>query len=161
MEDLVFCVQTLTSSSSLNIEQGLHYRYTIRADSVSHAYRNDMLDNSRNVFGRLGAALGELSRRFPELRHRLALRYIGLCLETIANEAHPDNRRSICDKIRLVWSLCEDQRLQDSVQSVDNRVHTLRARSVLAALRRQWVVYPFLYYRLRNLLVRLRRLLCR
>lgn len=150
MEDLIFCVQTLLRSRTISIDHGLYYHYVFRSDSASYKYRVDMEIGVRQVFEMLEDILTE-EAVYDELEGRMTLRYVNSCIELVANEAHFDNKKSFSERLEVIGSYCQDKRLKHILTSVS--IKGFRKKLVLLALKHEWELLLYLYFRVRIRLI--------
>ncbi|WP_054740399.1 glycosyltransferase [Cellulosilyticum ruminicola] len=111
MEDLVFMVQSLLKSNGVQIEQGVYYHYVQNPKSILHSYNKKIWEDQMRVHYLLEKSVREAGME-TEVRNRLDLRYIGMVLVALRNEALIKNDHELKERFENIKEICTDEKLK-------------------------------------------------
>ena len=117
MEDLVFMVQTLLKCDKVAIDQGIWYHYVQRATSTLHTYNGQLWEDQLLVYELLEQSLKE-AKLEGDMRNRLDLRYIGMVLTAIKNEAYIKKNGDFKDTMAHIKEIFTDETLKNVLERV-------------------------------------------
>ena len=117
MEDLVFMVQTLLKCDKVAIDQGIWYHYVQHASSTLHSYNGQLWEDQLVVYELLEQSLKEANLE-DDMRNRLDIRYIGMVLTAIKNEAYIKKGGDFKDTIAHIKEIFADETLKNVLERV-------------------------------------------
>lgn len=118
MEDLVFMVQALLKCSQVGIDQGVWYHYVQRGTSALHSYNGHLWEDQLVVYQLLEKSIKEAHLESLEMRNRLDMRYIGMFLMAIKNEAYIKKDGDLKDTLSNIKDLFKDETLKGVLERV-------------------------------------------
>lgn len=117
MEDLVFMVQALLKCEGVQIETGVYYHYFQNPKSILHSYNEKIWEDQVRVHHLLETSIREAGME-DEVRNRLDLRYIGMVLVALRNEALVKNDKELKERFVNVKEICTDDKLKVVLERV-------------------------------------------
>lgn len=111
MEDLVFMVQALLKCNRVAIDHGVWYHYVQHAKSTLHSYNNQLWEDQLVVYQQLEKCLKEANLE-EEMRNRLDIRYIGMVLTAIKNEAYAKKDIDLKERLFMIKGIFTDETLK-------------------------------------------------
>lgn len=145
MEDLIFTVGLLAATPRVCIDPVPWYHYRVNTGSSSRRYRPGLYDHLREVMDCLERALAAAGR-LDDARLRLDCRLVTTGIRAIINEAHPDNPRSLSEKLAEIQRITTDPALRRAIPALDLAVWSDSRKWVYEAVEHGWVTALYLYF---------------
>lgn len=152
MEDLIWCIEVFANSNKIVIDRGLYYHYMKNDNSAVTGYRKNMDSVQMMVFNKLESLLLKYDIN-SYCENRMKLRYINMIINNIRNEIHKDSPKTEVEKMRAIKQWCADPHIKDILKELNTKQYTVRKRVTLWALKNEWVVYIYIYYKVLRRLV--------
>lgn len=146
MEDLIFCVDLFLKTEKISLNKGFYYHYIHHVNSAVRSYYKNFDKLQRDVFNYIESKLLNYHDIYEMAKNRLNLRYINICISSIVNELHRDNKTSIIRKFQKIKQICSDPKLQDIIKFINIKGYTLRKKSILLSIKKGFNIYAFLCY---------------
>lgn len=147
MEDLLFSIKALLRCRRLAVDSTPHYHYVNRSDSAVTKYREDMKTLLMTVFEHLQGLLISEEVYTSAIQERMDNRYINMFHWLLINEAHPNNKSSIRQKLLTIEEYCRDEQLKRLLSGLDEDKIGPRTRIIKTLLEREWALSLYLLYR--------------
>ena len=153
MEDLIWCIKLFTNTNNVIIDEGSYYHYVNNEGSAVNVYRENMKELQKKVLKEIEETLIK-GRLYEISKERLEIRYVRMIINSLANEAHKGNSKSLKKKLQAVKCLCRDDELKNILKSIDTKNYTFRKRTILYTIKKEWSVYIYTYYTVFNKIVK-------
>lgn len=142
MQDLVFMIEYLSKCSSMFIVNNAFYNYYLNPNSAVTSYKKNVWDNSYSVYRQL-LRICKVNDLDDVTLERLNNHLVMFIINSISNEAHPDNINKYSHKIQNISNILE---LNKNV--IDNLSYdrlSLKKKLVLVLMKKKSINLLYLY----------------
>lgn len=145
MEDLIFCIDLLTSVTSLSIDHSYYYQYYSIENSASKKYRKNYHENSLRVTNYLISLLIEKDK-YGIFEDRLNNRIFLTSMGSIVNVASTKNKSSILEKLKEIKSICSNPQLKRAMSKIDKKYLSQKNRLKFHAMYNEDIILLYIYH---------------
>ena len=143
MEDLVFMIQTLLKCHKVAICHETLYHYVQNPTSALHTYNKRFWEDQIMVYDLLEKALINDANLDESMRSRLDIRYIGMVLSAIKNEAYMNKEADFKTAMIHIKTICQDENLRfvleriKPIQVAERSKEVAKKRATKKAVKKQ------------------------
>lgn len=145
MEDLIFCVDLLTSVDTLSIDHSHYYHYYSVENSASKKYRKNYQDNSIRVTRHLIDILLK-KNKYLLFEERLNNRFFLTTMGSIVNTVNLNNKSSMLEKLRDIRRICSEPELKVAMSKINKRHFSKKIRFKFYSIYNNKVVILYIYH---------------